>query len=111
MHLYITIPSIGGSAGNHIINGYLTNGSTDTEIFRVEGTGVSIIGIDSKYGFSGNASELPSAIAQQYEIVYPKNLFVSNDYYIKIVYTNNTDTDQTGSRVIYVWCKEFAEGA
>ena len=57
-------------------------------------------------------SETPSGTAQQFDIIAGKiPLIASNQYKLIFNYTNNTDVNQTGTRLLKILVKEYPEGS
>ena len=95
----------GSGSGTHQMT--LTNlGMTYFEVYLKAnfGNGVTINGS----GFTANAGEIPSALAQQYEMTH-KWLYASNSIPLNINYKNDTDVNQTGTRSCKVLVKKYRE--
>jgi hypothetical protein len=106
-HIDGSWPAIGGATGNHQLIGNLTDGTINTKIMQLIGTDGALFSITESYGFAAN-TELPGNITEQYKLMH-ESIFLSNTYYLDLIYTNSSDTNQTGTRAIYIYYKEFDE--
>jgi len=101
-----TWPAIGGASGNHSVVTRLTDGTDTVNMLSITGTDGAVMSITGYYGCAGS-SVLPNSIA--YTLPMIRSLVVSNTKYIEFYYANNSDTNQTGTRELNVWVKEFNE--
>ena len=106
--VYGLYPAIGGASGDHKLEFILTDGTNTDEIIEISGTDGALFYFGGKPGLVGDG-EQPSGINQQMMWLTQERIIVSNDYYLEFLYTNNSDTNQTGQRKLYVWVKEFPE--
>ena len=107
VHMYVYIPdAVGSTAGTHKIECAYNDESDASGNFLIQGnTGTAYIGITCA-GFVGDA-EQPAGLPTQFDRI--KSLTASYDYYINFKYTNSLDANQTGTRRIEIWVKEFDE--
>jgi hypothetical protein len=98
---------VGSTAGTHSLAIRRDDGTNFFNIAFISantGTDIEI----QRNGFIGTA-ETPSNITEQYDLIY-KTLFCNYTNYISFRYTNSTDVNQTGTRTLKIWVKEFKEG-
>lgn len=105
---YTAANPVGSTAGTHQLTIRRNNGSATYDL----GVIISNTGSDIKInrnGFDGT-SESPTAIAQQYDIMN-RFIYCDNTDYITFRYINSTDANQTGTRTLKLWVKEYNERA
>lgn len=94
---------VGDSAGTHKV----TVEYDGTSLALINGNHSTTIKI-YQAGFSGDVGEIPGIVDDQLRIMR-EWLVASYDNPIDFVYTNSTDADQTGTRVLRVWVKKYRE--
>lgn len=108
--IWFDMPVVGGTINTHTLKGsYVNSGATLFAFFSA--TSDHDQNIDTYYGeFSANGTELPSGASNQYQVSHAQfNLFCNYDNPIYFYYVNDTDANQTGTRVIKVLVKESYE--
>lgn len=107
IHIRLNTPAIGGASGDHKTAFQYTDGTTYMDLAYLKGTDGATYEIDGRNGFIAS-TELPSNAQQQYEFMH-NSIIVSNSHYVEIKYTNDSDTNQTGTRTLVFWVKESNE--
>jgi len=101
---YSAAPPIGATANSHDIEA-----TYQGDLYRILkitsnfNAGIYI----NQLGFGGTTDE-PSGIDEQYKIMRER-IFVTNAIHLDIVYTNDTDANQTGTRNCKILVKKYAE--
>lgn len=105
--IYMHIPDpVGSSANAHTMDVSFQNCYLNENLAYISantGTAMYI----SNSGFVGT-SEQPSNAREQYLFAH-HSLFCSYDQPINFLYTNNTDANQTGTRRLEIFVKEYNE--
>jgi len=107
--IWIYIPDpVGSSAGSHKITAYYDSSYvSQSGIFSMtSNTGSAIL--TAWMAFSCTTA-LPSASTLTYYITNGWHFYCSNDNPIYFAYTNSTDVDQTGNRILKILVKEYNE--
>jgi len=107
--IFIDIPDPAGSgANNHVLSCLLggETASTYKHFFIASdfGNDITVYGMN---GFIGT-SESPSGASEQHSIIY-HDLICSNSYPLDLLYKNNTDVNQTGTRTVKFLVEEIPE--
>ena len=98
-----------GAAGNHSLTFRHDDGTDTYNVIIATAVGNTVITINPRIGISAGVSEYPGGSAQQYDYLSKGIIKLSNTEYMTIVYTNNSDNDQTGNRALLIWVKEYRE--
>ncbi|GAG96432.1 unnamed protein product, partial [marine sediment metagenome] len=98
-------PSGSGSGTHRIMMS--SEGMSNYHLLVIANTG-SAISIAAA-GFTGDASETPSAITQQYMLMKEGVIIATNDLPLNCKYTNGTDVSQTGTRTLKFLLKVYRE--
>jgi hypothetical protein len=101
-------PAIALATGEHKLEINITNGTLLDEYGQITGTDGATFLINSKAGFIGS-TEAPSGLDEQLDFIRRQQFLVNYDNYITFVYTNNSDTNQTGTRTLWLLVKEYKE--
>jgi hypothetical protein len=109
MFMSIAAP-IGDTSGTHqqTINRY--DGTSYRTVGTIKGNHSTSLSIEQG-GFVGDSLERPSDSVSQYNIIFNGYIKATNTYPIRFTYTNNTDANQTGTRTLIIWVKEYQEAA
>lgn len=108
----INIPAPAGATANtHHIRGYVNQTIDSQNIYFI---------ISSNFGdaitcgyaatFTGTQTELPSGDAAQRDLITFGCMWASNNHPLRFRYTNSTDANQTGNRVLKLLVREYQEG-
>lgn len=110
IYFRMSIPApVGDTAGTHNMKISYYDGTVYHNIVEIVSNHST--SCESYYfQFQGTSSEAPANAGQQQEIV-SRLLWASNSYPIRFIYTNDTDADQTGTRQLDIWVKEYTESA
>ena len=104
----MNIPVIGAASGDHNLVINYTDGTISRQQAKLIGTDGAIISINAYAGFT-SSTELPSQVQQQFDLI-KRDTYAGYTEYIEFVYTNDSDTNQTGNRILEIWVKEFIGG-
>jgi len=105
---YYAADPVGSSAGTHQVEFILTDGSLTIYTNKIKATTGNDISLDPKNGFIGDSLEVPVAATDQLRQIHGY-LWCSNSIYYEILYTNNTDVAQAGTRTCRILVEEIPE--
>jgi hypothetical protein len=109
-YIYYNAPDPAGSgAGTHELAIERILVTSERRNALVKATTGNTINIGTNSLWAGDSAEYPSNANQQHDLMYRGDLICSNDYPIKFVYNNDTDVNQTGTRVLEILVKEYDE--
>ena len=105
--IHMVIPAIGGASGNQSmaikLNADATYTFTVAELIGANGGAIYI----TKSNFVGD-TESPSSGPEQLKLILD-GMIGNNDYNMSFVYRNDSDVNQTGTRVLQVLTKVYKE--
>jgi len=101
LHVYVAIPAIAGSSGDHELECFQKFGSSDRSHWYMKNPGTSSMFVHRHILWATTTKSPPNEVSQVL-LFTPRSLFCSQEYPLKFKYTNGTDTNQTGTRTIEV---------
>jgi len=106
---YANIPAIGGASGDHDLEAFWKSSSGQLRAFKLDGTDGAVMYILGYGGGFAASTEQPSDSDDQMELMMRGGIVLSYDHYMNFVYTNDSDTNQSGTRTLKIWVKVFSE--
>jgi len=100
-------PDPGGSgSGTHKLDGKFTGEYSN--LLSIVSTFGNFAAINT-FGFVGDSSEAPSALSNQYHIMHGNVIAASNSLPFVFTYTNDTDVNQAGTRILKLVVRKYRE--
>jgi len=107
IYFYYYAPDpVGSAAGTHDIRIQYDLTGTKRNVALCKATTGNIVAIGTNSSWTGDSSEVPSTATEQHTMLY-HDLWASYDFPLYFLYENDTDVNQTGTRVLEILVKEY----